>query len=261
MLQKLGFIIRPLFNNCTYTIRWGIGKGFKRKGGMQFIPQITPLRKEELFLQTLDLSGQTIFDIGGFEGIFSLFFSKCTGKNGTVFTFEPNPINFSKINTNIKLNNISNIKVFNTAIGNESGTAQLTFDESMRESGSLSTSVSVTSTGGSQRVFTKEVLIEKIDNLLKIHSLPDPDFIKIDVEGFENDVLMGMNELIARKKPALFIENHTFRFTKKADKDTYISTLINFLLQRGYSIKHIERDILISDKPGSDIPDGHFYAK
>ena len=118
MLQKLGFIIRPLFNNCTYTIRWGIGKGFKRKGGMQFIPQITPLRKEELFLQTLDLSGQTVFDIGGFEGIFSLFFSKCTGKNGTVFTFEPNPINFSKINTNIKLNNISNIKVFNTAIIN-----------------------------------------------------------------------------------------------------------------------------------------------
>lgn len=261
MLQKLGFLLRPLFNNYVYTIRWGIGKGFKRKGGMQFIPQITPLRSEEIFLNNLKLQNQIAFDIGGFEGIFSLFFSRAVGVGGKVFTFEPNPINYEKIKVNMHLNAITNVTVFNTAIGDESGTAKLVFDEKLRESGSISTSVDIATANPSNTVLTKEVPIDSIDNLIKMHSIPDPDFIKIDVEGFENDVFAGMCQLVIRKKPRLFIENHAFRFSDAKIKAEYLDKLMLFLSENNYSVSHIETESTVTSQSVHSYNDGHFYAK
>jgi len=96
--------ICPLFKNYTYTIRRGLAKGLKKKGGLSFIPGSNILSKEDAFLQELDLKGKIIYDIGAFEGTFTLFFSRSTGSQGRVITFEANPLNYQIVIENVNLN-------------------------------------------------------------------------------------------------------------------------------------------------------------
>ena len=80
--------LMSLVKNRIYTSRSGLTKGLKRKGGLGFIPR--QLSLEEKFLMNLDINGQTIYDIGGNVGIFTMFFARSVGKKGKVITFEPN---------------------------------------------------------------------------------------------------------------------------------------------------------------------------
>src|SRR6266404_6824176 len=97
-----------VFKNHTYTSRHGLAKGLKRKGGLAFLPSFVPrsteMLKEEHFIAAFDFKGQTVFDIGGDQGIYTLFFARKVGETGEVFTFEPNPTSFRHIVTNVELN-------------------------------------------------------------------------------------------------------------------------------------------------------------
>lgn len=81
-------VLRPLVKSRIYIDRSGLTKGLKRKGGLGFIPR--QLSIEEKFLLSLDINGQTIYDIGGACRHFHHFFTHSVGKNGKVITFEPN---------------------------------------------------------------------------------------------------------------------------------------------------------------------------
>jgi hypothetical protein len=69
-LHAFGAAVRPLVDQITYTTRSGIAAGLKRKGGLGFLPR--SLSEEELFYQSLNLSGKTVYDVGSYEGIFFL---------------------------------------------------------------------------------------------------------------------------------------------------------------------------------------------
>src|SRR5882757_8541480 len=109
--------LRPFVRSggWTYKVRQGVAAGMIRKGGLGFIPK--PLSPEEKFLLGLDWKGKTIYDIGGYEGVFTLFFSKSIGSAGQVFTFEPNPVNCRKIRDNIQLNGLTNVRLLEMGLG------------------------------------------------------------------------------------------------------------------------------------------------
>ena len=65
-------VLRSLVKNRVYTSRSGLTKGLKLKSGLGFISR--PLTREEKFLTNLDTNGQTIYDIGGNVGTFTMFF-------------------------------------------------------------------------------------------------------------------------------------------------------------------------------------------
>ncbi|HET7114938.1 MAG TPA: FkbM family methyltransferase, partial [Hanamia sp.] len=82
--------------------------------------------------------------------------------------------------------------------------------------------------------FEKEaVKIDTLDSSMKIFSIPKPDFIKIDVEGFEYKVLQGAYETLSNYRPALFIEldENNLREQKSSAKE-----LVFYLKQLGYVI-------------------------
>jgi hypothetical protein len=81
-------VFRSLVKNRVYTSRSGLAKGLKLKSGLGFFPR--PLTPEDTFLMNLDINGQTIYDIGGCVGIFTMFFARSVGKRGKVITFDPN---------------------------------------------------------------------------------------------------------------------------------------------------------------------------
>ena len=65
-------VLMSLVKNHIYTSKSGLTKGLKRKGRLGFIPR--QLSLEEKFLLGLDINGQTIYDIGGATGLFTIFF-------------------------------------------------------------------------------------------------------------------------------------------------------------------------------------------
>jgi len=108
-------------------MRSGLAKGFKRRFGLGFKPKFN-LTEEETFLINRDFKGMTVYDIGGYVGIHSIFFADAVRENGKVITFEPNPTNFREIAFNLKINNFKNVRVFPLGKNKERGILKLNID-------------------------------------------------------------------------------------------------------------------------------------
>jgi len=125
--------LNQVFKNQTYTVRHGLAKGLRRRGGLAFLPAAfasTPERvEEESFLLSLSLEGQTIYDVGGDQGIYTVFFARKVGDNGRVITFEPNPESYRRIVANAELNQFRNVDVRPIGLGPQKGKLTFVFPE------------------------------------------------------------------------------------------------------------------------------------
>lgn len=253
-------LLDPVASHLIYTVRNGFIRGYKRKGGFDFLPKRLPSSREQLFLHGLDLHNKTVFDVGGFEGLFTLFFSGKVGPNGEVFTFEPNPVNLQKILVNVRINKRNNVRVFPLAIGKDRTTMAMVVDPRRPASGSLDTSLKAANkqhAPGETSSF--RVRVETIDHLLaqQWKPLPVPGFVKIDVEGFEMDVLRGMSDLIRGHYPQLFIEIHGITMERKVEN---VRNVVRLLLDHGYQLLHVETGTAITAVNSQVAAEGHIFA-
>jgi len=69
----------------------------------------------------LDFKGKTVFDVGGYVGIHTLFFARATGEKGRVVTFEPNPRNYEELVYNVRLNGFDNVTTMQIGLGRRYG--------------------------------------------------------------------------------------------------------------------------------------------
>ena len=132
--------------------------------------------------------GFTVYDVGAQAGFHSMVCSLLVGSEGTVVAFEPNPANLSSINQQLRVNKVSNTLVMDCALGEHVEPARLDI------------------TGGSKQGFVNnagEVAIEvkTIDSLSD--TLPPPNLIKIDVEGYEEQVIRGGMATIKKHSPII----------------------------------------------------------
>jgi len=125
-----------------------------------------------------------IFDVGAHIGIFALKASRTIGSEGVVFAFEPDPENFRLLKKNLTLNSTSNVKAFNKAVGSKNAILQLWADPSSPSMSSLK-----------QRTWSSmhpiDVASVTLDHIVKQHGLRKINFLKLDVEGYELEVLRG----------------------------------------------------------------------
>lgn len=248
MLPYFLKILSSLFKNVTFTMRTGLAKGMKRRYGLGFKPKLS-LTKEERFLSGLDFSGKTVYDIGGYIGILSMFFSRKTGKEGKVITFEPNPYNYEELNKNLELNNCDNVTTIQLGVGDVNEFLEMVTNPIYPTRGTMKNNrkESLHHHMGSEILIVKVV---RLDKIITEKDLPQPDFVKIDTEGFENEVLHGMTETIKKHKPTLYIEMH----------NKSVKEVIEFLVSNDYSIYHVESDskILSPDSPVNNLK--HLYC-
>ncbi len=155
--------------------------------------------------------GDTVVECGSHHGCTTVVLSDWVGKKGRVLSFEPNPVNFEILKINLSINGIQNVEPFNIAVGAENG--EVDIDISSSNSYVLRNTVSVK---------TSKVKLINIDSLLD----SNPDVLKIDVEGFEKEVLAGAVKLL-RKKPKLAIEIHPEMFEKYNTSIKEIFDIIN----------------------------------
>lgn len=141
-----------------------------------------------------------IFDIGANIGqtSFNMFRKqKEKGLDPVIYAFEPYPRTFEKLKTNTDLNNDSAVKAYNLGIGEKQGMLYM-----IQHSPSNSGGFRMTE----DKQDSVEVAVITFDEFVLEHGIPTVDFIKIDVEGFEVQVLKGALQSINRFRPVIIFE-------------------------------------------------------
>jgi FkbM family methyltransferase len=146
--------------------------------------------------------GMCVFDVGAHLGYYSLLAAKCVGPCGKVVAFEPSAKNFSLLRKNIELNKLTYVRLVNQAVFCRPERVTLSLPLDNESSGNWS----INADKGGERIHVQADTIDRFCHRNQIM----PDFLKIDVEGAEYDVLMGAVESIQRYRPKLLIELHHF---------------------------------------------------
>jgi FkbM family methyltransferase len=154
------------------------------------------------------VSGITL-DIGAFIGTHSLTFSE---KADRVYAFEPHPLAYDNLCTNLLLNNNLKVIPIQCALGNEDGETPLDIQSPEHLNAATGTTVGT----GSHKT-----AIRKLDSL----GFSTVQFMKIDVEGYELEVLKGAEKTIGKDHPVIYIECHTEQLVKECSQ---------FLAKMGY---------------------------
>lgn len=129
---------------------------------------------------------KVIWDVGAFIGDHTAHYLKITG---VVHAFEPNPDAFYCLKRNLEAFEFPHLKCWNLAASDTHGKIQMNLDENAGAS-------HIVSAG------TVERPCAPLDSL----DIPDPDFIKLDVEGWEMRALEGMTETLERARPKVLVE-------------------------------------------------------
>jgi len=148
------------------------------------------------YLSLVPNKNNTFIDVGGHVGTTSLPYSRLF-KNG--ITYEPNKESYNFFLENIKMNNITNIQLYNKGVYNKTTNCLV-----VPHAG-----------GNSGCYYIKECLDTNNSNAISVIKLDDEhldskiDFIKIDTEGSELYVLEGAIEIIKKWKPLIQVETNS----------------------------------------------------
>jgi FkbM family methyltransferase len=140
-------------------------------------------------------SGDVVIECGAHHGAQTILLSRWVGDDGKVIVVEPIPENVAILKKNIALNELKNVLVVPKAAAARSGhvTMRPYSNGSVAWDGKFNNGLEVES-----------VSLDDLAAKLNVK----PDFIKIDVEGFEYQVIDGAENILATT-PALFVEVHT----------------------------------------------------
>jgi FkbM family methyltransferase len=158
---------------------------------------------EYTILDKFIMPGNWIIDVGANVGRYSKRFSELAGTIGRVIAFEPINETFALLVANLKRAKCTNVTFINAAASDKSYPVKMIIP--FQVSG-LKTSELSHIRSDSEEDNGFEVLALSIDTLKIPHSI---SLVKIDVEGHEYEVLIGMLELINRDHPILIIETGT----------------------------------------------------
>lgn len=130
-------------------------------------------------------------DVGSNIGKYTIKVARQMGTNGRVISIEPESSNFEMLKANVELNGLSNTTLLNVACWNKNERLKLCFGPGFKGTG-----------GHSVKHHRTEDFIEvtalKLDDILKDLHIEDVNFIKIDAEGADGEVLEGAEETLAR---------------------------------------------------------------
>ena len=184
------------------TVRNGVAKEIEFNAGKS-TPELSlgtyEIPIQNIFAQHLK-EGDVFYDIGANVGFFSVIAAKLVGDTGKVYAFEPGKENTASIRHNAGLNKFEQIEVIEKAVSQTSGTAQLLLAQYSGGHASATADVPPDLAG--------EITVDlvSIDELIARQQIAPPNFVKVDVEGAELDVLKGMQETIKTYQPTIIYE-------------------------------------------------------
>ncbi|MBN8560372.1 MAG: FkbM family methyltransferase [Leptolyngbya sp. UWPOB_LEPTO1] len=172
---------------------------FRRSGNTSLFVFRENYEPELDYLYQTVTEGDVFIDAGANCGIYTLLASCLVGNSGLVLSFEPGVESFNTIQQNLKLNHLSNVRLFKTALSDHTGTAHLYHIDNAPSSYSLGS-------GTDPAVESETVDVTTLDAILTAQGIETVDFIKMDVEGAEELVLKGAYSTIEKMRPKILFE-------------------------------------------------------
>ena len=150
-------------------------------------------------LQQFLKPGMNVVDIGGNLGYYALLEARTVGNAGRVIAIEPFAANFAQLSKNVYANGYGNILLHNVAVGAMNGAATMYI-------GKKSNWHALYPVPWKTREIT--VRVSTLDAVLDEHNLRSVDLIRMDLEGYEVEVIHGMRKTIENYSPRLLVELH-----------------------------------------------------
>jgi FkbM family methyltransferase len=230
--RELGGRDRITFRlQCGYDIELRLNDQIAER--LLFTGRFEPEVSTALF--SLVRPGMTVLDIGANIGLHTLHLAKLVGKQGCVLAFEPNRVAYKELQNNVALNNLKNVLIFNFALWEQDGEELFYFPQhGMEAMGGLMENFRF------RTAHKGMVQTARLDSVTHGLGVAKVDFIKIDVEGAELQVLLGAGAMLdAACRPAILYESTL----KNSMAYSYTpEDILKFLNEREYTVEKIAND-------------------
>lgn len=226
--QRLNKLIFSLFyiqhqRKATAVIKVEDGVQFKVNVNTSDALMIWEIWKAKVYDDTRVpiCEGDVVVDMGAHIGAFAVRAAKLA-KGGRVYAYEASSKNFALLTENRQLNDLENLYIENSAISNRRGTMPFYTPSDNRILGSLLQNTSS---------FVEAVPTKTFSDIITEHAINRIDFLKIDVEGAEFDILFANPDETLSRTRKIVMEFHEFKKDKKSHHD-----LVNLLNSHGFEV-------------------------
>jgi FkbM family methyltransferase len=169
--------------------------------------------------------GDDVIDVGANRGMFSLVASHLVGPTGRVLSFEPNPQVIEIFKSDMAINNISNVTLYEFGLSDRQESLTLTIPR--------------VNSGGASFGQSEDTEVDKMVLPVKIGDeilcAVKPSFIKMDIEGFEMHALRGLKQTIELHKPVILMEVGN----ALESAGSSVSELFEFMRNLDYAVKRL----------------------
>jgi FkbM family methyltransferase len=192
--------------------------------------KIMTIHEDDIIKRFTPKEGDIVVDIGAHIGLYTIISSKRVGTKGKVVAIEAHPGNFEMLNSNIKLNQLTNVIPLNYAVHSKETKVKLYLPSG--ESGFTKYNTIMPNWINTQEKFV-EVNANTLDYLLQLNQIrqEEVNWIKIDVEGAEFEVLKGATNVLSKSKDiAILMELHGPPHVYKPKVEEFVD-LYNFKIE------------------------------
>lgn len=182
-----------------------------------------------------------ILDIGANFGVQSLQFAKEFNES-KIYSIEPTDYAFLKMKKNFDINNelSKNLHPFQLFLGSDNQNLPI----SIHSSWNLKDNIKKHAKHFGVIKNTSNASIMTLDQFVENNNIDNLDFIKLDVDGYELDVLRGGENFLKKNKPPIFMELAPYLYEEFGYKN---EKLINFLISFDYKFYDLNKIELIKD--------------
>jgi len=228
---------RGLMRTLNYgeRLNWTLDTG-KVCDAVPWLDRIEPLLSKD----------DIVFDVGANMGIVANWFAQ---RCKHVHAFEPHPENLATIKSQQELRNINNITLHNIALGRTHSKMQLHVKQFHGHH-------SLGDVDNSPTIDKIEVDVNTIDEVAKNLGIKEINFLKIDVEGFESDVLHGAENLLKNKKIEYILFELQDSILQSINRTS--SEVFEIIFNAGYQI--IDLNGNMQKDNNKTIPNGDYLA-
>lgn len=190
--KHLGYLYFPIYDTV-------IAPGIRKDGIWD--------KYEFDFISKMVKPGDTCINVGSNVGYFVCLMSKLVGKSGKVYSIEANP-HFKKF-IQVNVRNVAiqdNVEIIMSAAGNETGEIDLYINSGNAGDNRVYSPELVLNATPEEKMIVKDIIQVPIDTVDNLVSTRKVDFVLIDCQGFDHNVIRGMKDIIKNSKPKIVVE-------------------------------------------------------
>jgi FkbM family methyltransferase len=236
MLGKLVHYVSHKLLASDFRVWWqvetGEAKGLWMKVDPRTAGEVWGAEAEQKALAGRLRPGMVFYDAGANIGLFTLMAARLVGETGRVFSFEPEPEIAARLRENSRHNLFSCVTVVEAALYSRTG--KIGFGRASKLESPDRGTGRVLDTGTEASGVGVHTIA--LDDFVTDH--PEPDVLKIDVEGAEVEVLQGARKLLQRRRPTVVCELHSAECE---------AGVLRILEEHGYTVTRVDKNHVFAE--------------